>query len=248
MNRFRAAAIHLGLSATAVATVFLVVYLLWYPGDLFASAGGRDLFLLVLFVDLTIGPMVTLLVFKPGKKGLVFDLWVIGLLQVSFLAYGVWTLSESRPVYIAFVKDRFELARANQVPDSVLATAKMNRYRDLPWTGPRLTGVRFPTDVEEKWKLAISGMAGVDIQSYPQYHVPYDEVRTAVVAASAPLGNLSKFNSGLDLDAVAARVGRKPPDVRFLPVRAGKVDLTALIDAKNGEVLKLVALKPWEYE
>jgi len=41
---------------------------------------------------------VTLIIFKAGKKGLVFDLWVIAILQASFLAYGVFTLAESRPV------------------------------------------------------------------------------------------------------------------------------------------------------
>ena len=248
MSRFRAAGIHWALSASVVTIVFLVVYFLWYPGDLFPSAGGRDLFLLVLFVDLTIGPLVTLLVFKPGKKGLVFDLWVIGILQVSFLAYGVWTLSESRPVYMVFVKDRFELARANQIPDSVLERAKMNRYRDLPWTGPKLAGVRFPTDPDEKWRIAVSGMAGVDIHCYPEYHVPYDAVRKDVVEASVKLANLAAFNKGLDVSAVAASVGRAEADVRYLPLRAGKVDLTVLVDARTGEVLRLAALKPWEFE
>lgn len=248
MNRFRAAAIHLGLSAAVISAVFVLVYLLWYPGDLFAGAGGRELFLLILAVDLTIGPLVTLIIFVPGKKGLLFDLWVIGIVQVGFLLYGVWSLSESRPVYIAFVKDRFELARASQIPDSVLDDAKMNRFTDLSWTGPKLVGVRFPTDPDEQFKIAVSGMAGVDIHCYPQYHVPYDSVRPKVVEAAARLDKLARFNPGIDLAKVAASVGRAEADVRYLPLRAGKVDLTVLVDAKNGEVLRLAALKPWEFQ
>jgi hypothetical protein len=248
MSRFRAAAIHLGISATIATLVFLAIYFLWYPGPLFDSAGGRDLFLLVLGVDVTVGPLVTCLIFKAGKKGLVFDLWVIGILQSAFLAYGIWSVAESRPVYIAFVKDRFELARASQIPDSVLAEAGMNRYLDLPWTGPRLVGVRFPTDPDEKFKLMLSGMGGVDIHCYPNYHQPYDAVRKDVAAHGAPLDKLTRFNKGLSTAALAAELGRPEADVRFLPLRAGKVDLTVLVDAKDGGILKIAALKPWEYE
>lgn len=248
MGRYHAAAIHLGISATIAALVFIPIYFLWYPGPLFDSAGGRDLFLIVLAVDVTIGPLVTLIVFVPGKKGLVFDLWVIGIVQSAFLAYGVGTIAESRPVYIAFVKDRFELARANQIPDSVLAAAHMNRYLDLPWTGPRLVGVRFPTDADEKFKIMISGMGGVDIQCYPNYHVPYDAVRKDVAAHGAPLANLIKFNKGLSTAAIASRLGRPEQDMRFLALRAGKVDLSVLVDAKSGEIIEIAKLKPWEYE
>lgn len=248
MSRYHAAAIHLGISATIAALVFLPIYFLWYPGALFDSAGGRDLFLIVLAVDVTIGPLVTLIIFVQGKRGLLFDLWVIGILQFAFLIYGVWTVAESRPVYIAFVKDRFELARANQIPDTVLAETRMNRYLDLPWTGPRIVGVRFPTDADEKFKIMISGMGGVDIQCYPNYHVPYEAVRSDVARQGEPLAKLTKFNKGLATPALAASVGRSETDVKFLPLRAGKADLTVLVDAKSGEILKIAALKPWEYE
>jgi hypothetical protein len=248
MNRYRAAATHLAISATLIALVFLTIYFVWYPGPLFDSAGGRTLFVLVLCVDLVVGPLVTLIIFVPGKKGLVFDLWVIGVLQSAFLAYGLWSIAESRPVYIAFVKDRFELAHANQTPDSVLEDAKMNRYLDMPWAGPRIVGVRFPTDETAKFNMMVSGLAGVDIQSYPQYHVPYDEVRKQVVEHAAPIKKLEKYNKGLSSSALAASLGRPEPEVKFLPLRAGKFDLTVLLDAKNGDVLKISDLKPWEYE
>jgi hypothetical protein len=248
MSRYKAAAIHVSISATIATLIFLPIYFFWYPGDLFDSAGGRDLFLIMLGVDVTVGPLITLIVFVQGKKGLTFDLWAIGVTQAAFLAYGVFTLAESRPVYIAFVKDRFELVRANEIPDSVLGQAHMNRYRDLPWSGPRLVGVRFPSDPDEKFRIMISGMAGVDIQAYPQYHVPYDTERKDVLAKAAPVAGLTKFNKGLDVAAMARRVGRAESGVRFLPLRAGKKDLTVLLDAKDADILRIAAIKPWEYE
>jgi hypothetical protein len=248
MNRFRASAIHLGISASIATLVFAGIYFVWYPGALFGAAGGRDLLLLVLAVDVTVGPLVTLIIFLPGKKGLVFDLWVIAILQASFLAYGVWTIAEARPAYIAFVKDRFELAHANQIPDSVLVAAHMNRYLDLPWLGPKVVGVRFPTDPDEKYKLVLSGLTGVDIHCYPQYHVPYEQLRKEVLDRSIRLQNLASFNKGLAVQGLAQRLGKREDEVRYLPLRAGKVDLTVLIDAKTAAVLQVVDLKPWEFE
>ena len=248
MSRYQAAAIHLGISAAIAALVFLPIYFLWYPGDLFSQAGGRDLFVLVVGVDVTVGPLVTLIIFVQGKKGLLFDLWVIGICQTAFLLYGVFTLAESRPVFIAFVKDRFELVRANQIPDSVLADARLDRYRDLPWGGPRVVGVHFPDDPDEKFKIMISGFGGVDIQAYPQYHVPYDTVRKDVVQHASPIANLARFNKGLDVGAIARRFARPEAEVRFLPLRAGSRDLTVLLDAKNADILRVAALKPWEFE
>ena len=166
--RVRAALIHLTLSAAVAAAVFLPIYFFWYPDVLFESAGGRDLFFLIVGVDVSLGPLITLIIFKPGKKGLVFDLIVIGLMQTAALTYGVYVLFESRPVYLAFVKDRFEIVRANGFPPGELEKAHAQGYDQLAWTGPKLVGVKLPTDPDEQFKLMISGFAGVDAQYYPR--------------------------------------------------------------------------------
>src|SRR5688500_10728960 len=124
ISRWRASALHLGVSLVVAALVFAVIYFVWYPAPLFQSAGGRHLFALIALVDVTLGPLITLIVFRAGKPGMRFDLVTIATLQVAALAYGVWVLYEARPVWIVFVKDRYELVRANNVLDAELAKAK----------------------------------------------------------------------------------------------------------------------------
>ena len=46
------------------------------------------LILLMIGVDVVIGPLLTLIVFDPKKKHLKFDLVVIAALQLAALAYG----------------------------------------------------------------------------------------------------------------------------------------------------------------
>ena len=245
--RVRAALVHLTLSAMVAALVFLPLYFYWYPDVLFESAGGRDLFRLVISVDVTLGPLITLIVFKPGKNGLLFDLAVIGLLQVSALCYGVYVLFESRPVYIAYVVDRYEIVRANGFPEGELDKGHAAGYDRLSWTGPKLVGVRLPTDPDESFNLGISGMGGVDAQYYPRYYVPYDKVRGEVKAKAQPIAVLRKRNpQGSPLiDQVIAALGRNEADLRFVPMRAGKADLTVFVDPENGDILKITSLNPW---
>ena len=249
IHRWRASLIHLGISAAVAAVVFLAVRWLWYRGALFDEAGGRDLFFLVVSVDVVLGPLVTLIVYKPGKPGLLFDMIVIGTLQLGALAYGLHVLSVSRPVYVAFVKDRFELTRAADIEPEDLAAAKGTPYQDLPWTGPRLVGVRFPTDADEKFRLMVSGAAGKDIHTYPRYFAPYAETAREAAARAQPLAELRKLNPGRErlVDDAVARAGRPEASLGFLPLKTGKHDLAVIIDKSDGGVLEWVGLRPWTY-
>ena len=82
----------------AVATAVLAFMLsLWYPGPLFEAAGGDRLVFILVAVDVTLGPLITLVIFKAGKKGLKFDLAVIASLQLAALVYGMHTVYVARP-------------------------------------------------------------------------------------------------------------------------------------------------------
>lgn len=246
MNRSRAALVHFGLSLLVVGPVFLIVYFLWYPEPLFGGAGGRDLFVTLALVDITIGPLITLIIFKPGKKGLKFDLATIAVLQVAALAYGTHIVYEARPVWIVFLKDRFDLVRANQIQEHEHAKAQ---FRELSLSGPKLAGARIPKDPDDQFRTMISALAGLDVSSYPRFYVPYAEIRGEVAAKARPMAELRRHNAGseADVDRLVAGTGRKEAEIAYLPVRAGKKDLAMVVDAKTGETLKLTHLKPWSY-
>jgi hypothetical protein len=252
VNRFKAASIHLAFTSLVAGVVFLVNRYVWYPDALFDQAGGRALLLLVVAVDLAIGPLITLIVFVPGKRGLAFDLATIALLQLAALSYGSWVMFESRPAFIVFVKDRFELVRANEVakpePNEAPVAAGLGQ---VPLAGPRTVGVRLPKDPEEQFRLMMSAMSGADAQNFPRYYVPYDEVRLQVVAHAEPIARLRELNPGAagTIDHFVARAERPESQIRFLPMRAGPtVDLAVLVDASRGDILGIASLRPWTYK
>lgn len=248
MNRWSAAPMHLALSALVASLVFAVIYFVWYTGALFGTAGGRTLFFLIAGVDVIVGPLITLIVFRPGKKGLKLDLVIIAILQAVALSYGVWVLFESRPAWIVYVKDRYELVRATQILDAEREKAKPP-YDGLPITGPKLVGARMPTDPSEQLRIALTAARGQDVQTYPQYLVPYDTVRKQVEAHAQPLSRLRELNPARRslIDALPAELHRSETDLGFLPMRAGKSDLTVIVDRRNGDFLEIEPLRPWEY-
>lgn len=247
MNRFGAALVHLSISALVAAAVFATIYFLWFPGELFAAAGGLKLFFLIVGVDVTLGPLLTLVVFVPGKKGLRFDLATIAVLQLAGLAYGVHVLAEARPVYIVFVKDRFELARANYISPEELEKGRARGFGELSWTGPRIVGSELPTDPDEQFRIATSAMAGIDLQGFPRYYLPYEQVRDQVLRHAEPIARLRKYNAENPgaVDRAIAATGMREEDLRFLPLPAGILDLAVLVDARDARVVRLANVRPW---
>jgi hypothetical protein len=246
--RIRAALVHLSLSIALAVAVFFAIYFYWYPGVLFEGAGGKELFLLIVSVDVTVGPLITLVIYKPGKWGLRFDLVCIAIVQLAALAYGISVMFEARPAYIAFVVDRFAIVRANGFPDGALEQGRKGGYDRLSWTGPVFVGVKLPTNPDEQLRLGMSAAAGVDAEYYPQYYVPYDQVRDAVRAHGQAIEVLRKRNPGRlkEIDSAIAASGRKEDAIVFIPMRAGKKDLTVFVDKATGGVLEITPLMPWD--
>ena len=245
--RAKAAATHFALSLLVATAVFCVIYFVWFPGVLFANAGGRALLTLIFCVDVTLGPLLTFIVFVPGKKSLVFDLAVIACLQLGALAYGVWTMFNVRPVYIVFAQDRFDLAQAADVSPKELERAKGTPYEKLPLDGPHVVGVNLPKDPDEQFAISQAALAGgPDLYGYPRFYRPYDEVRPQVLKASILVDQLKQFNPPAAVDAEVAAIGRPASGLRAVPMRSGKVDITVFVDAKSGDVVRFSALRPWK--
>ena len=117
MTRWKAAGLHFLICVLVASSVVLVMLAIWYPGRLFEAMGGERLVMILIGVDVVIGPLITLIIFSPTKPRhlLRFDLTVIGCLQLAALAFGVYVVFEARPVYMVFAADRFEVTTAIEI-------------------------------------------------------------------------------------------------------------------------------------
>ena len=100
---------HLVISFFIALIVVGVVFFIWYPSPLAKAIGVTHIFLMMLAIDVIIGPLLGLLVYKEGKKSLKMDLSIIILIQIIALGYGVYSIAQGRPVWLAYNVDRFEL-------------------------------------------------------------------------------------------------------------------------------------------
>ena len=66
-DRARAALVHFALSLVVAAAGALLVFVVWYPTPFREISGGRELFLLVVSVDVVLGPVITLAIFDRRK-------------------------------------------------------------------------------------------------------------------------------------------------------------------------------------
>ena len=68
--------------------------------------------------------------------------------------------------------------RPQAAPTTARCAASSGAAAAASATGPRIIGAKLPTDPKEQMELMISGIAGRDVQLFPRYYVPYDEVLT----------------------------------------------------------------------
>src|SRR5687767_6716802 len=103
-ERFAVSGIRLGISLGIAGLAALLIFGMWYPYPYRELSGGQALFLIVVTVDLILGPLVTLAVFNRKKPWteLRRDLAIVALLQLGALGYGFWAVAVARPVHLVF--------------------------------------------------------------------------------------------------------------------------------------------------
>ena len=250
-SRLRASAIHLCISLLVAALAALLVFGVWYPYPYREISGGRDLFLLVVGVDVVMGPLLTLAVFNLNKPRteLRRDLGVIGLLQLAALAYGLWTVAVARPVHLVFELDRFRVVHAIEVPAELLRKAPAN-LQQLSFTGPTLLSVREFRDSNESFEATMAALQGVALGARPDLWQPYAAAKPQILARAKPLAELKlRFPArAVDIDnalrsAASAASGARPAEsVGYIPLVGRQTFWTVLLDRNTAEVIAFVPL------
>lgn len=247
-SRLQASGIHLGISLAIALFAALLVFVVWYPYPYREISGGRELFLLVITVDVIMGPLMTLAVFNTAKprKELRLDLCVIGLLQLAALAYGVWTVAVARPVHLVFEVDRFRVVHAIEIESKLLSLAPEG-LRQLPLTGPTLLSVREFKDPKESFDATMAALNGASLGARPDLWQSYETAKPQVLRQAKPLAELkTRFPVHVvNIDnalAPALASGRKISDIGYIPMIGRKTFWTVLIDTKTAEVIAFVPI------
>ncbi|HST43857.1 MAG TPA: hypothetical protein VLK29_01400 [Luteimonas sp.] len=209
--------------------IAITAFYLWYPHGLYRVAGLDRILLVMLGIDLTAGPLLTLILYRPGKWGLKFDLYAVALAQLAFLSYGLHTLWGGRPVFLVGTPETFTVVFASEVADADLALAPRPEWRKRAWTGPQLVGTKMPDDPEQRRRIVDEFMAGgAGIERSPKYYQRYAAVAPAVLARASPAPR-------------PAQPDGTTRSLRAVPIVSRRGEGTMLIDSATGAPVKTVA-------
>ena len=247
-DRLAASGAHLAVCIVIASCVLAVVYFGWYPSPLDKVCDVGAVLLLLLAVDVVLGPLLTLVIFDRRKKSLKFDIGCIAILQLGALAYGLHTVESGRPHYLVFVKDRFEVVcRVDlRIEDRIAAAG--NRFASVDWFSPRIVAAEMPLSDQERSDLLFESVqGGRDVQHFPKQYRDYATQAMQAARKAQPLSELRNINPG-QAETLQSAIDRSdlPDDrLRFLPIKGPRGDATMLVDASTGAIAGMVALQPW---
>lgn len=245
MNRFKAASLHVLISLTIVTLVICAMYFLWFPRAYFSLMGGKELIALIGVVDVFVGPILTFTLFKPGKKGLKFDLFCIGLLQVAALTYGVYVMLQARPIFTVFNKNEFQVGAVVDITPEELAKAKNPQWRKTSNTGPQLVAIGVP-DKENKYETIFAFNVSGYAYRYPRLYDDYNKHREEVIKAGKPLAELAKDSAENKsvIEKFLTKISRPESDFLAVPISSELAEMSAIVDAKTGDFIQIIDEKP----
>lgn len=241
--RFKAAAKamiwHFAGSLLVAAMIGALVFGVWFQHPFRQLAGGTDLFILIMTVDLVCGPLLTLVLFNPAKpkRELVMDLGLVVLVQIAALVYGLWTLHIARPLYLVHEVDRFKVIALADVDALELAKLPENLKHQL-FKGPQTVGLRDASKEEREKVMFESVQGGRDYGERPNFYALYDSTQAAKAYTKAKPLELFGQKHPEKLAEINSLQNKLPVEawsLRYLPVTA-REDWVAVLNGK-GEIV-----------
>lgn len=112
----KAAVIHFFAGLAIAIILGILIFVIWYPYPYNELAGGKELFILVMSIDIICGPILTFVIFSPtkSKNETLVDISAIVIIQLAALSYGIWNVWQVKPLFLVQEADRFNIiSKAN---------------------------------------------------------------------------------------------------------------------------------------
>ncbi|WP_347460788.1 TfpX/TfpZ family type IV pilin accessory protein [Acinetobacter sp. ANC 7454] len=242
LKKFKYFLVHLSLSICVAFCCLGIVFYVWHPQPLAKAVGVTNIFFMMLIIDVILGPLLTLFIAKKGKKTLKFDLLVIGIFQISALAYGMYNIIISRPVWIVFDTMRFELIQANNIPQQILKNAPVP-YNHLGFLNPKWIAVKVAENEQEKSDRTFFELqTGISPSMQPTLYEPIIKQSQLIRKNSHNLNELEQYNPKMVVERILIEY---PEANAWLPLKASEIDMVVLINKQKAKVVKIVDLRPW---
>lgn len=237
--KLRAFLVHLLFSAVIISLFLLVITQLWFPGILFQLENVWEGLKILIPVDAILGPLLTFILFVPGKKGLKMDLTIIGIFQIGALIAGGYLIYLQRPAAITFVMDRFEIVP--HTADYIVDIPKERFNQESPIL---LTYALPPQSSLEKTQFI---MDGIQFNKIGERHYPLNQYMKKVAEKSLDIDKI-KPKSEVSKQRLAEFKKQFPnmDNLILLPLQASTSDsIMLVIESTTGKIKHYLEIDPW---
>ncbi len=234
---------HLSVSICLALIIVGWVFLIWYPQPLAKAVGVTHIFIMMLIIDVIVGPILSFVIYKEKKKSLKFDLSIIIAIQILALGYGMFNIAQARPIWIVFNQNKFELIQKNYLILDNVPIAN-EKYKTISPFVPLYVGVEPSIDKQQRNNNNLDFLiSGISLAQRPELYIPLDKIRIKMSNQSMNLRDLTKFNNQNEVGVI---LSKNPQATAWLPLKANAADMVVLINKEKGEVVKIVDLRPWK--
>jgi len=247
--KLKAFLIHLTLSAFVIGLLLFLIFTVWYdyPAPYFQVSGLEQFFLILVGVDLTLGPLLTFVVYKPLKNTLVFDLSVIAIFQIMALSYGVYSAYQVHPVYIVYSENSLVLMSAQKIAQD---QEKYDKFFKVSTFGkPTLVNAKMPTDMNKVRELAFgNAFDGDDLQFHPEYYEPLKAINQKLFVKQITIEQIKakpKTTEILSKFLIDHKV--KEQQLAFIPLIGNKKNMLWAFDRETHQPIGLIDIDPYQH-
>ena len=245
MSRFKAFSIHFGISFIIFLILLYFILIQWYPQPFFSTDGGWRVLRIIIGVDLVLGPLLTLIVFKSGKPGLKFDLTMIAIVQAIALSWGVWNSYNERPAVVIYAIDSFTPVPAYQLKENGIGTKELKKFGDS-W--PILIYSDIPKNQLSEI-LSKSMREGVPLYLQKDLYQPFDKSRAEILKANSM--NLEKYvEDKPELKKLYQRALLKnaaKTNIAYLGLHSRDKWITVVFDLDEMKIIDSIGIEPSKY-
>lgn len=247
ITKTRAFLIHFSLSFLIFSVLFFILYYLWFPGDYFMLDGGWQGIKLIAAIDLVLGPALTLLLFKPGKPKLIFDMSMIAAIQIVALSYGFYTAYHQRTVGLVFADSEFttisyqDLLRANDtLRTHGLAPVNLDKL-GTPYPRQIMVEPLTKESFDQYWDDLQNGMPS--LRERTDKYRPLSMFSSELSRSKLPMDIISIPEINSKISEIAESENKRPENYEIYKFRARYGSGIALFDPEKKRVTRLIKTK-----